>query len=57
MLKFNEDERISWDDYFNHPFLKTGKSSKTFNFDFKSPTNFKNVNYYCDICKENFVIL
>ena len=46
MLKINIDERISWDEYFNHPFFND-------NFGFNCFKHSKIINYYCKECKKN----
>ena len=53
MLKLNINERISWDDYFRHPFFINNmyKIFPTFNLRCKS--HFKPFNYYCIGCKKN----
>ena len=50
MLKINENERISWDDYFNHPFFN--QSNNLFNFKCKLHNN-NDIKYYCINCKNN----
>ena len=50
MLKKNENERISWDDYFNHPFFN--QSNNLFNFKCKLHNN-NDIKYYCINCKNN----
>ena len=46
----NENERISWDDYFNHPFFN--QSNNLFNFKCKLHNN-NDIKYYCINCKNN----
>ncbi len=46
MLKININERISWDEYFNHPFFND-------NFQFNCDKHSKIINYYCKECKKN----
>ena len=46
MLKININERISWDEYFNHPFFND-------NFGFNCFKHSKIINYYCKECKKN----
>ena len=46
MLKINIDERISWDDYFNHPFFND-------KFEFNCYQHLKIINNYCKECKKN----
>ena len=67
MLKVNVNERLSWDDYFNHSFFKQ-KDNKTLSlnnnksflnnnkfsyFNFQCNKHFRNVSYYCKNCKLN----
>ena len=62
MLKINVNERISWDDYFNHSFFKNEEISNdnlekiSLNypqFNFKCDLHLKNLNSYCKNCKKN----
>ncbi len=59
MLEINEDVRISWEDYFNHPFFKEkneNNEDNTFTFqDFNFLCNQHNQYYdsYCFNCKKN----
>ena len=68
MLKLNINERISWNDYFNHPFFKqkdnkqlslNNNNSLLYNnkkfvyFNFKCNKHYQNVSYYCQNCKSN----
>ena len=58
MLTFNVHERISWDEYFEHPFFNETKNSTfeipSFNFFCnKHSTNFSS---YCVDCKKNICI-
>ena len=61
MLKINVNERISWDDYFNHSFFKNDEISNdnlekiSLNypqFNFKCNLHLKNLNNYCKNCNE-----
>ena len=49
MLKININERISWDEYFNHPFFNQDIQLFKFNCDKHS----KIINNYCKECKKN----
>ena len=51
MLKVDLNERISWDDYFNHLFFKTNKIFPKFNFICNNHS--KQYNYCCINCKIN----
>ena len=63
MLKINVNERISWDDYFNHSFFQNKEITSDNNLEKKSVSypqfNFNcelhsiNVNNYCKTCKKN----
>jgi serine/threonine protein kinase len=46
LLKINIEERINWDDYFNHSFFKQLSN-------FECNKHFKQFNYYCKSCKLN----
>ena len=46
MLKININERISWDEYFNHTFFND-------NFEFNCFKQSNLINYYCKECKKN----
>ena len=50
MLKVNINERISWEDYFNHSFFKQQLFPK---FNFICKTHLEQLNYYCINCKIN----
>ena len=50
MLKVNINERISWEDYFNHSFFKQQLFPK---FNFICKTHLQQLNYYCINCKIN----
>ena len=52
LLKINVKERLSWDEYFNHPFFKQNNYYPYFNF--QCQNHFRKVNYYCKNCKLNF---
>ena len=45
-LKLKINERISWEDYFNHPFFND-------NFEFNCYKHLKIIKYYCKECKKN----
>ena len=58
MLKFNVSERISWDEYFNHPFFKENNDVGNSNFkipffNFNCDKHSKVFNNYCVDCKKN----
>ena len=53
MLKVNINERISWDEYFNHPFFKQVLSVNYPIFDFKCKLHNQDIIYYCKNCKLN----
>ena len=53
MLKINPNERISWDEYFNHPFFKTEYNDEINQFNFACSIHSKIINYYCEKCKKN----
>ena len=48
MLKIDINERISWEDYFNHPFFKEDLINLKCN-----KHNNNTINYYCKSCKNN----
>jgi myosin-light-chain kinase len=50
MLKININERISWEEYFNHPFFELNEFPK---FNFICKEHSKEINYYCIQCKLN----
>jgi len=50
MLKINYNERISWDEYFNHPFFNQNNFDK---FKFNCDEHSKLINHYCKECKKN----
>ena len=52
LLKINVKKRLSWDEYFNHPFFKQKNYYHYFNF--QCQNHFQKVNYYCKNCKLNF---
>ena len=55
MLIPNVNQRISWEQYFEHPFFKNTLNQKL-NFPLftlKCKSHSKNVNYYCSTCKNN----
>ena len=49
MLKININERISWEDYFNHPFFN--QNSDLFKFNCEKHSQI--INNYCKECKKN----
>ena len=53
MLKININERISWDEYFNHPFFQQELSFNYPIFDFKCNLHNQNIIYFCKNCKLN----
>jgi serine/threonine protein kinase len=50
MLKININERISWDEYFNHPFFNQDNIQL---FKFNCDKHSKIINNYCKECKKN----
>jgi len=50
MLEININERISWDEYFNHPFFNQDKIKL---FKFNCDKHSKIINNYCKECKRN----
>ena len=50
MLKININERISWKDYFNHPFFNQNNLEL---FNFNCEKHLKIIKYYCIGCKKN----
>ena len=53
MLKVKVNERISWEDYFNHPFFEKEISNNYPIFDFNCKLHNQNIIYYCQNCKLN----
>ena len=53
MLKINVNERISWEDYFNHPFFQQEIKNNYPIFDFNCKLHNQNIIYYCKNCKLN----
>ena len=53
MLKININERISWDEYFNHPFFNQDNKDNIHLFKFNCNKHSKMINYYCKECKKN----
>jgi len=49
MLKNNINERLSWEEYFNHPFFKQENNI----FNFKCKFHNQNMIHYCKNCKLN----
>ena len=50
MLKINVNERISWNEYFNHPFFNQDNIQL---FKFNCDKHSKIINNYCKECKKN----
>ena len=50
MLKIDINERINWDDYFNHSFFEVNKFPK---FNILCKIHLKQFNFYCINCKKN----
>ena len=50
MLKININERITWDEYFNHPFFNQDNIEL---FKFNCDKHSKIINNYCKECKKN----
>ena len=50
MLKIKVNERISWDEYFNHPFFNDDNFES---FNFNCDKHLKIINNYCIECKKN----
>ena len=56
MLTPNIDKRISWEEYFNHPFFKKNifeSESKLFEYNLKCNKHNQLMNSYCLSCKNN----
>ena len=54
LLKINVNERLSWEEYFNHKFFKKEDNNKNIPFfNFKCQKHSKNLNFYCYNCKLN----
>ena len=54
MLKIDVNERISWEDYFIHPFFTQDISNLQFpEFNIKCEIHSNNFNSYCKVCKKN----
>ena len=53
MLVIDQKERISWEEYFNHPFLKNNISKEYPKFNFMCQVHNENINLYCFDCKCN----
>ena len=51
-MLFNINERISWDEYFNHPFFEK-EIKNNYIFDFNYKLHNQNVFYYCKNCNLN----
>ena len=49
MLKINNNDRINWNEYFNHDFFK----QNPIQFNFICNLHLKQINYYCKNCKKN----
>ena len=54
LLTINVKDRLSWEQYFNHPFFKQNNNYPYFNF--QCQKHFKDVNYYCKNCKLNICV-
>ena len=61
LICIKTEERLSWEQYFNHPFFKNNKKDikkeeiNEFNkFDFKCKIHSEIIENYCTICKKNF---
>ena len=53
MLIVDENDRITWEKYLNHPFFKIESSNKHLNFDSEYPKDYGNVNHNYNTCIEN----
>jgi len=53
LLKINVNERISWNDYFNHSFFKNNNIIKYPKFDFNCKIHNKIIEGYCSDCNIN----
>ena len=47
LLKINTNERLSWEEYFNHKFFKSDDKDKIRSFDFNCKQHSQNLKYYC----------
>ena len=56
MLKIKVNERITWNDYFNHSFFNENDNQNLSFFNFKYNKHSKDVNYYCKNCKLNICV-
>ena len=52
MLKIDINDRINWDNYFNHPFFQEDMKIPQFNFTCENH-NLKPFRYYCPKCQKN----
>ena len=52
MLSQNVNKRISWEDYFNHPFFSKNLKKKIF-ANFICLKHNRKINFYCQECKSN----
>ena len=55
LLKININERLSWEEYFNHNFFKQNNLDMPI-FNFKCEEHFKDIKFYCQNCKLNICI-
>ena len=53
LLKSNPNQRLSWEEYFNHKFFKPDDKDNIHYFNFKCQLHSYNLNYYCKNCKLN----
>ena len=61
LICIKTEERLSWEQYFNHPFFKNNKKDikkeeiiEFPKFDFKCKIHSEIIENYCTICKKNF---
>ena len=55
LLQINVNDRLSWDQYFNHNFFKVDNldNKNIINFNFNCNIHSHNVNFYCQNCQLN----
>ena len=53
LLKNNPNQRLSWEEYFNHKFFKEDDKKKIPYFNFKCKQHPQNLHFYCQNCKLN----
>ena len=55
LLQINVNDRLSWDQYFNHNFFKVDNldNKNLINFNFNCNIHSHNVNFYCQNCQLN----